>query len=189
MKQARFTNDWCKLWGKKESIKSNRCRRCSIRHVGLTLSRLTIRKHEDFLCVRNFESDIIICNHYTCLQIPAYSIISLWDLMALKKDWMVWLQSWFYCHRLHKPSYCCVLIVQQDVCSRLKSLRTKGKLPSCKFVIIKKEDSQTNQPRQVALWSEKWHCLSFPLHTLCAYYARAALIPQQYNCVTRIDSS
>lgn len=49
----------------------------------------------------------------------------------------------------------CVLIVQQNVCSRLKGLSTKAKLPSSEFLIIKKGDNQTNQPRRVALWSRK----------------------------------
>lgn len=50
----------------------------------VNIKQINDKKHEDFLCVHNFELDIIIRNHYTCLQIPAYDT-SLWDLMALKK--------------------------------------------------------------------------------------------------------
>lgn len=56
----------------------------------------------------------------------------------------------------------CVLIVQPNVCSRLKGLSTKAKLPSSEFLIIKKGDNQTNQPRRVALWSEKLFRPSVP---------------------------
>lgn len=93
VKQPSFTNqweDWCELKKKDDkgdSIKSNRCRGCSIWHVGLTLSRWTIRNTKDFLCMCNFNLEIIICNHWTCLHIPSYYIISLWDLtMAWVKN-------------------------------------------------------------------------------------------------------
>lgn len=43
----------------------------------------------------------------------------------------------------------CVLIVQQNVCSRLKGLSTKAKLPSSEFLIIKKR-GQANQSAQTS---------------------------------------
>lgn len=46
----------------------------------------------------------------------------------------------------------CVLIVQQNVCSRLKGLSTKAKLPSSEFLIIKKKG--TTKP----ISPDEWHC-------------------------------